>query len=503
MRLPELLAARLPKNPRWFGAATVLALTTVTVVLLTWNRDGYLDPGRPALAPDVLPEGTAPASVFATPLRLPLGLLVDMLEAAVPTNHGDLSRRHDVEDGGRTDIAFHLQRGPFRATLDDNVATVRATIRYALRAFYDPPVLPEISGSCGTEGDARRPRLNVAIAAPIAVDHEWILRTDARVVGVAPASDSPRDRCRVTFLNLDVTDRIVEAASAFLGEHVDEIDSLAAEVDIRSSVQGWWGTLQEPIQLTDSLWLAMRPEAVRRGPVRGFGDSLDIGLALQARPVVSYGERPPPLLRPLPPLDTGHVREGLDLLVEARLEYDAASGLVSGQLGGRTFDHDGRRFQLDSLRVFGIGARRLAVEVHLSGDVSARLFLVGTPTIDTITGKISVPDLDFDVATRDVVLAAVSWLRAGELRDLLRERASWPAGPAVEWVTQWIVTGLNRDLSGNLRVEGEVDAVRILSAHALKEVLLVQVGVGGSARLFVTGATESSRLPFVSGVRSR
>jgi hypothetical protein len=468
----------------------VLTLTTVTVVVLVWSRDDYLDPGRPALAPDVLPGGTAPASVLAAPLRLPLGLLVEMLEAAVPTTHGDLSRRHEIEENGRTDIAFHLQRGPFRATLDEDVATVHTTIRYALRAFYDPPVLPEISGSCGTEDDARRPRLDVAIAAPVAVDRAWTLRTDARVARIAPASDGPRDACRVTFLNLDVTERVLEAARAFLGEHVDEIDSLAAEVDIRSHFQRWWGTLQEPIHLTDSLWLTMRPEAVQRGRVRGLGDSLDIGLALQARPVVSYGGRPPPLLRPLPPLDTGHVREGLDLRVEARVEYDAASGLLSGQLGGRLFDHDGRRFQLDSVRVFGIGAGRLAVEVHLSGDVSARLFLVGTPTIDTITGQISVPDLDFDVATRDVVLAAVSWLRADELRDLLRERASWPAAPAVEWVTQWIVTGLNRDLSDHLRVEGEVDAVRILSAYALKEVLLVQVGVGGSARLFVTRGAE-------------
>jgi hypothetical protein len=486
VRWLEPLAARLREDPRWVAAATVLTLTTLAVVLFAWPGRDYLDPGLPLLAPDVLPNRAVPASVLAAPLRLPLGLLVDMLEASVPNAHGDLSRRHEVEEDGRTDIAFHLERGPFRATFERDVATVRTTIRYAMRAFYNPPILPEISGSCGTDDRATRPRLDVAISAPVAVDRAWTLRTDARVVRIAPASDGPRDRCKVTFLNLDVTDRVVDAARSFLDEHVDDIDSLAAEVDIRSRFREWWGTLQKPIQLTDSVWLAMRPEGVRRGSIRGVGDSLDIGLALQARPLVTYGGRPPPLARPLPPLDTGHVDEGLDLRVEARVEYDAAGNFLTEELGGREFDHDGRRFRLDSLKVFGIGARRLAVELLLSGDVSARLFLVGTPTIDTLTARISVPDLDFDVATRDVVLAAVSWLRADELRDLLRERASWPAAPAVEWATQWIVRGLNRDLSDNLRVEGEVDEVRILSAHALKDVLLVRVGVGGTARLFIT-----------------
>ena len=81
MRLPEPLAARLRNNPRGVGAATVLTLTTVTVVVLVWSRDDYLDPGRPVLAPDVRPGGLAPASVLAVPLRLPLDLLVEMLEA--------------------------------------------------------------------------------------------------------------------------------------------------------------------------------------------------------------------------------------------------------------------------------------------------------------------------------------------------------------------------------------------------------------------------------------
>ena len=136
--------------------------------------------------------------------------------------------------------------------------------------------------------------------------------------------------------------------------------------------------------------------------------------------------------------------------------------------------------------MFGIGGGRLAVELRVSGDVEGRLYLVGTPEIDPATGRISVPDLDFDLATRDVVVAAAAWLRADELRDLLRDKASWPATAAVEFLTGWLEKGLNRDLSEDLRVEGAVDAVRILGVRAMRRALLVRVSARGEARLFVT-----------------
>lgn len=485
-RLEHVVAYIRSAGPR--ARAGLLAATAgVLFLLVLWVRAerGFLDPGGPAIEDDVIPVPEVPASVLAAPVRIPLARLTELLEAAVPMEYGSLSERRELEGSERTEVAFHLRRDALSTSVRDDVATVRTTIRYALRAHYNPPLLPELTASCAAEQGEARPRLDVAIRAPVSVDRSWRLRTRAELLRVAPASDGDRDRCRVTILNLDLTDRVVEAARDFLEGNLDDIDSLAHQVDLRSHVAGWWQTLQEPIRLTDSLWLAMRPEGVQRGRVLGVGDSLDVNLALRARPTVYYGDLPAADPRPLPPLEDGEGADGLDLRVEARVEYQAATALLHGELQGRELEHEGRRIRVDSVRVFGVGGGRLAVEVRVSGDVSARLFLVGTPTIDPRTATISVPDLDFDVATQDMVLAAASWLGSVPLRQLLQEQASWPAAPAVEWITSWIERGLNRDLSDDLRVRGEVSSVRILGAYALKDALLVRVAIGGTARLVV------------------
>lgn len=482
----EQLRARVRAVPLWARVAGSIALGGL--LFLVWRpREGFLDPDRPTLAPDDDGPPPVPASTVGARIRIPLDRLTGILEDAVPAEYGDIDQRESLPGHDRTDLAYHLARGPFQATIEGTTATVHTTIEYAVRLWYDPPVLPEMSGSCGTDEDRPRPRLAVTLQAPVAIDEAWRLRTRARVAGIGPVSGADRDRCTVTFLDFDVTGRIVDAARKFLEEHVDEIDTLAAQADLRSSFGGWWRTLEEPIRLTDSLWLAMQPEAVRRGPTRGEGDSVAVDLALRARPTVAYGPRPDVTLRELPPLDTGDVSEGLDLLVEARAEYGAASDFLTEAVGGREIEHEDRRARLDSLRVFGIGGGRLAVELHVSGDVTGRLYLVGTPEIDIGTGRISVPDLDFDLATRDVVVAAAAWLRADELRDLLREQASWPAAPAVQFISRWLDEGLNRDLSDDLRVRGGVDSVRIVGVRATRQALLVRVGATGNAQLIVKG----------------
>ena len=113
------------------------------------------------------------------------------------------------------------------------------------------------------------------------------------------------------------------------------------------------------------------------------------------------------------------------------------------------------------------------------------MFLTGTPRLDPSTGQFSIPDLDYDMRTRSVLIATLSMLGSGSVRQLLRDRASWPSTPAVGWLQDRLREGINRDLSDDLRVRGEVSDVRILGIHAMRDLLLVRASATGSARLLV------------------
>lgn len=467
-------------------AVALIGAALVVVSVATRCGDSVrLDPEPPATtSDDPLALLARPVSVINVPMDVPVERLLQLVEAAVPARHGDLERYRPASDGGRARVAYELERAPFRASFVDDQARLSTRISYRMRVHYPLPGLPDVESSCGM-GDGPRPQLYVALVSPISIAPDWSLRTMASVAELRPASEEDEDRCRITLFGIDITEDVVEGAREYLDEHLTAIDSLAAGVDLRSRFESWWATLSEPVALSDSVWLAMRPEGIRRGRIRGTGDSVTVEVALESRPEIVIGSQPPSLPTPLPSLDSGAVVPRLELLVNALAEYSTGSRILTELLAGRTFVMSGRDVRVEGVRVFGIGSGRVAMELEVSGDLGGRLYLTGRPAIDRATGQVSVPDLDLDVATRDLLVSTVTWFATRAFREDLRTRATWPMTSAVEWLSEWLHQGLNRDLSDDLGITGEVDSVEIVGVAAFREALIVRLSARGSARLLV------------------
>jgi len=113
------------------------------------------------------------------------------------------------------------------------------------------------------------------------------------------------------------------------------------------------------------------------------------------------------------------------------------------------------------------------------------MFLVGTPQHDPVADEIHVPDLDFDVATANVLVGSIDWVAHDELSEFLRERARWPAGNLTELAFRYLEQGLNARLSDRVRLEGRVDSVGIRGVHATRDALEVHADARGEATLVV------------------
>lgn len=481
---PMRLEGRLVTRPRTVAIGLLVAALGVVAWLLLGGGEridapapeGVRDPvGRPDLAP----------SALTVPVRVDLAPLVAELEEAVPRSWGDLEERVEVSGNDRAEVAMALRRDPFDATLVGSTARVSTLIHYRARGWYDPPVLPEVSASCGTGDDERPPRLAVELEAPITLTREWRLATETRLGRLAPATNTGRDACDITFLGLDVTGRVVDAARSFLADRLSDIDGAIAGVDLRPTFAEWWSVLTEPIELDRDVWLVLNPSSLRRGEIRGEGDVVEIPVTLVARPRIVFGSRPEAYRPPLPPLDAGPIEPGLDILVEGRAEYETASDELTRALRGTRLEHAGRTVEITSIELSGTADRRLALEVGIEGDAQGRVFLVGTPRYDSGSGTIDVPDLTFDLATSDLIVRSASWLADAGIESLLRSRARWSGAPGVEWAGQKLEEGLNLSLADGVRLEGSVEEVRILDVIPGIDALTVRAAARATATLVV------------------
>ena len=237
------------------------------------------------------PPAPAEVSRFSAPLIYDFDPVLRVVERAVPTKFGSLDSVHQIPNDARRHYAFEAERGPFTALATDSLIHLRATLTYAARGFYKPPIGPTISGGCGGDS-ASRPRVVVEIAAPLTVDSTWHLQSKATLVTLEPASTQARDHCDVTFLHRDVTDRVIDAARTAITKHLGDIDRRVADVDLTDRVQPLWKTLETPIRLREGVWLLLDPRRFAIGRASGHQHTLTIPVTLEAQPKIRHVNRP-------------------------------------------------------------------------------------------------------------------------------------------------------------------------------------------------------------------
>jgi uncharacterized protein DUF4403 len=428
---------------------------------------------------DSLPP--VPTSYLDVPVRYDLRPALDWLESEVPVHIGDLDERHDVEGRERLHYAYTAERSPFTIRVKGRTAVLQADVRYRAKAWYNPPVLPEISAKCGTVG--HEPRARLTVETTVQLTSGWTLRPRTRAI-VSPLANPDRDRCKITFLKVDVTNKVTEAAQAALQKKLTELDGRIAAFDLPDESRRLWNVLSSPLALDDSLWLVIHPSTVRIGLLRMQGDTLVTTVGLSANPRVVGGPKPDVAPAPMPaPQDSTSRPPVLHLLTEARVPYGVASTLLTEELRGTVLKVARQRLVIDSLRLVGVGDGRVAVALSVRGSAEGVLYAVGYPAYDTTAATLYLDQLHYDVGTRDLLTGTLAWLASGPVEDFLRQKARIRLGPVLADGRELLERNLNRDLADGVHLGMDVQRGKVLSVRAAPTALLVRAVASGQGEL--------------------
>lgn len=460
--------------------------TTLAIVALCGCRR---DPAeRTADTPlDSPPPPPAELSRFSAPVAYEFGSVLSVVEHAVPTTFGSLDSVHTIADDARRHYAFVAERGSFSARAEDSLVYLRATLSYAARGYYKPPLGPTISGGCGNDSTSR-PRVVIEIATPLTLDSSWHLRSKATLVRVEPASSERRDRCDVTFLHHDVTDRVVETARAAIAKRLGDIDRRVAQVDLTNRFVPLWHTLRAPIRLSDGVWLMLDPHRLAIGKISGHEHVLMIPATLEARPVIVMSAAAPSTDDvPLPPLAHETSAGGFRITIDGEIDYAAASAMVAQALRGRRISQAAGSVTITNAQLAPAPHGRLVLSVWFTGDAAGRLRFVGTPALDTVRGtgarhEIVLRDLDYDLDTSNPLLNTYAWLRSDAMRSTFRARAHIPVDSAVARGKALLTSGLNRRL-GDATLSATVASVAVNGLFVTRGGIIVRGRAQGTARL--------------------
>ena len=238
-----------------------------------------------------------------------------------------------------------------------------------------------------------------------------------------------------------------------------------------------WDALQNPIKLTNDLFLLINPQSVHVSPPAAPGDTVTVVVGLVAKPRLVIGASAPMTAQSLPAIliMPAQPETGFHIALESELPFDFLSKELTKKLEGRVYPANGETVIIEKVRLYGSGGS-IVMAVSVKGTVKGTVYLTGMPAYDESTRILSMRNPEYTVETKQVLVQAADWLLHTRLREGLAERAAWYIGDRIDDERDLLSRALNRNLNEHVNINGKIRDLRPVSVgittNAIKAVLV-------------------------------
>jgi hypothetical protein len=437
------------------------------------------------------PVETAPAEVstIVVPIHSTLAPLLPLIESQV--QKGAESKGYENVPQQPYAVRYKIARDPIALNMESSGLHATTTVHYSLEGcrITQKPFSSETTlfpcVSCGFDEPMRD--AYVALHSHVEWDENWRLRTNTKARPVEFG-----ERCKITFLNLDITDwKLAPAVNAELQQVAKTIDANVPKLtNIRPIAQQIWSSLQTPAEIAPRTWLVMEPLDVGLAPISGRGLQVTSALSLRTRTRVVFGDRPRLAAKALPPLHV--VRDaaaGVRVPFEVELSWDEASRLLTESFGGKRYQN----VALESLRLMPGKEGKIVVEAAIDyrgGGLKkyhGLVYLEGTPRFDAATSALALDDVEYSLDPRrhNPFVRIGDRLAHDALRKRLGETARWSLAPQIAAVKSEIERATTRSLASGIAMHGRVASIEPRGIKTSREGVVLQIVATGEASVDV------------------
>src|SRR5690606_38963497 len=163
------------------------------------------------------------------------------------------------------------------------------------------------------------------------------------------------------------------------------IEDSFGTVDLMPRFKEIWSLLNKPINLAGLGWLQVNPQHFRLNNLFARNDSLNLFLGLSARPVIRL-DKPDETTKQLPMLAPFKTNTGFNIFLDAVLDYDSLSNLVTSKLKDQRYEFDKapvkKIFIIKQIQFIGQDNEQMVIKVDFEGSDKGTIYLTGKPVYD-------------------------------------------------------------------------------------------------------------------------
>jgi hypothetical protein len=290
------------------------------------------------------------------------------------------------------------------------------------------------------------------------------------------------DPCKITVFNYDATSEVKKQVSGELIALEKEIDKQIESVDIRSSMKDVWNELQEPLPIESYGFLYLQPKALSLGKLAFSNNKVNIDLNLTVAPMV-VTEKLTFQRTALPDMQPFKKTNGLDMTLDIDASYDSLSAIISESLRDKEFVFKKKKVVIKNIVIKGALDSTIVFAVTFEGAKSGTVFLVGKPTIDEESQRVSIRDIAFDIETKSVLLKTAKWMFNDKIISEIQKVATYDLRVMLDDAKKTISKQLKGTITDGVEMEGEINNILVKSLHLTNSHLVIRTNILGELKL--------------------
>jgi len=456
-----------------------LFLGLYLLAILTSCSKGII-PDKPSLARTEFKMDSLPESEINIPIQVNLKPIYALAEKTVDTVFTSVNWPDGwVQGTCDTRYKYTFRRGPLQMKTSgaslilgfSGYYRIIGSTRVCVNGTAISPWTPACR--CGYEEGERK--VNVGFQNSVS------LTTDLKAnLAIRTLQPQPVDKCSVCFWGQDITTQVMQGLKEQLDAAKTDMQKSFGSYDLRPRFQQAWDQLNKVYGLYGLGWLQMNPTKIRINSLSAKNDSLNINIGLSARPIVTF-EKPQEHLTVVPNITDFGSRQGFNIFLDAVLNYDSLTNIISSQLRDKRFDLSSNKYVIiKSCTLYGMDNENLITKVQFEGSEKGIFYLIGKPVYDAATRTIEMKDLDFDIKSKNMLLKSASWLFNRRIINELRKYSTFDLSAYVSSATTSFNQQLNRELIKGIQSSGHMDDIKIVRIYPLREHLIVRGNCSGS-----------------------
>ena len=459
----------------------VLFLQTV-LFGLSFSACKQIAPLAPANEVAVIPPIEQPVSHIIVPVELSLTNYFKQIDESV-----DQEFNGGEQQCEGVSYNYHFQRKPIKFSASNKKISYDVAGEYWIKMSYCPKctdvfrskpscISPRIPFSCGINEPMRKMELQYSTSIGINEKYQLVGQTKLEKL-------EAKDPCEVSVFQYDATDILLKEVKKALTNLTVDIDKEIGKYSFKKEAESAWKSANQTIAFSPYGYLHIQPIALVLETPHFEKDKLLTTVCIDARPIFS-SDPTTKLSSPLPPLKqvSSFPTDEFDLIMDLRLNYDSLSHVLQSLYGKKELLIKNRKVIIDSVAITGAAKNQLNIALRFSGYKKGYLYLTGTPTFDEATQTISITSLDYDLATKHVLLKTAKWLFNDRILTALQDATLHDLTPQLEQLKEVINSNFHYTYAPFV-VKGKVNHLAVSSIFPDEKELIIRVLSTGKVKV--------------------